>query len=87
MAYRTLEEIQLRKTQLREAIDREGQQIASTWSSLSARKEATTRGEYVANLLSYGVTAFDAFLAVRKLRRNYGGIMSLFGRKTGRSKR
>jgi len=81
MAYRTLEEIRLRKEQLREAIDREGQQISTTWSSLSARKEASTRGEYVANLISYGVTAFDAILAFRKLRRDYGGVMALLGRK------
>jgi len=84
MAYRTLEEIQLRKDQLREAIDREGQEISATWSSLSARKESTTRGEYVANLISYGVTAFDALLALRKLQRNYGGIMTLLGRKGGK---
>ena len=81
MAYRTLEEIRLRKEQLRDAIDRKEQKISTTWSSLSARKEANTRGEYVANLVSYGVTAFDALLTMRKLKRNYGGIMGLLGRK------
>lgn len=81
MAYRTLEEIRLRKEQLRQSIDQEGRQISTTWNRLSARKEANTRGEYVANLISYGVTAFDALLAVRKLRRNYGGIMALLGKK------
>ena len=87
MAYRTLEEIQLRKDQLREAIDRESKQIATTWSSLSARKESSTRGEYVANLVSYGVTAFDALMTMRKLKRNYGGIMGLLGRNAKSRKR
>lgn len=86
MAYRTLEEIQLRKAQLREAIDRENERIATTWSSLSARKESSTRGEYVANLVSYAVTAFDALMAVRRLKRNYGGIMGLLGRN-GKSRK
>ncbi|MBQ9667685.1 MAG: hypothetical protein IJV45_02910 [Prevotella sp.] len=86
MAYRTLEEIQLRKDQLREAIDRESRDISTTWSSLSARRESSTRGEYVANLVSYGVTAFDALMTMRKLKRNYGGIMGLLGR-SGKGKK
>lgn len=81
MAYRTLEEIRLRKEQIREAIDKENQTIGSSWNSLFVRREEVTRGEYLANLLSYGITAFDAIMTFRKLKRNYGGIMKLISRR------
>lgn len=81
MAYRTLEEIRLRKEKIREAIDKENLAIGSSWSSLFVRREETTRGEYLANLVSYGVTVFDAMMTLRKLKRNYGGIMKLISRR------
>lgn len=81
MAYRTLQEIRLRKEQIREAIDKENQAIGSSWNSLFVRREETTRGEYVAKVASYGITAFDAFMTFRKLKRNYGGIMKLISRR------
>lgn len=81
MAYRTLEEIRLRKEKIREAIDKENLAIGSSWNSLFVRREETTRGEYLANLVSYGVTVFDAMMTLRKLKRNYGGIMKLISRR------
>ena len=87
MAYRTLEEIRLRKEQLRGAIEHESSQISSTWNALAVRRDSTPRGEYIAHLISYGVNIIDAFLAVRKLRRNYGSILALLGGKKRKSKK
>ena len=83
--YRTLEEIRLRKEQLYEAIQKDSDEISKTWSQLFVSREDTTRSEYLTKMFSYGVTAFDAYMTVRKLRRNYGGLLSLIG--IGKSKR
>ena len=83
--YQTLEEIRLRKEQLYEALQQDSKQIGQTWNQLFVSRENTTRSEYIMKMLSYGVTAFDAYMTVRKLRRNYGGLLSLIG--IGKSKR
>ncbi|MBQ3631823.1 MAG: hypothetical protein II949_11365 [Prevotella sp.] len=83
--YQTLEEIRLRKEQLYEALQQDSKQIGQTWNQLFVSREDTTRSEYIMKMLSYGVTAFDAYMTVRKLRRNYGGLLSLIG--IGKSKR
>ena len=83
--YQTLEEIRLRKEQLYEALQQDSKQIGQTWNQLFVSREDTTRSEYIMKMLSYGVTAFDAYMTVRKLRRNYGGLFSLIG--IGKSKR
>ena len=77
--YQTLEEIRLRKEQLSQALQQDTKQIGQTWNQLFVSREDTTRSEYVMKMLSYGVTAFDAYMTVRKLRRNYGGLLSLIG--------
>lgn len=82
--YQTLEEIRLRKEQLYEALQQDSKQIGQTWNQLFVSREDTTRSEYIMKMLSYGVTAFDAYMTVRKLRRNYGGLLSLIG--IGKSK-
>lgn len=83
--YQTLEEIRLRKEQLYEALQQDSKQIGQTWNQLFVSREDTTRSEYIMKMLSYGVTVFDAYMTVRKLRRNYGGLLSLIG--IGKSKR
>ena len=83
--YQTLEEIRLRKEQLYEALQQDSKQIGQTWSQLFVSREETTRSEYLTKMFSYGVTAFDAYWTIRKLRRNYGGLLSLIG--IGKSKR
>ena len=77
--YQTLEEIRLRKEQLYEAIQNDGLEISKTWKQLFVSREDTSRTEYITKMFSYGVTAFDAYMTVRKLRRNYGSLLSLIG--------
>ena len=45
---------------------------------LATPKEANTKGELIANLVSNSITAIDAFILVRKLMKTYGW---LFGRR------
>lgn len=84
--YQTLEEIRLRKQQLYEALQQDSKQISQTWSQLFVSREDTPRSEYIMKMFSYGITAFDAYMTVRKLRRNYGSLLSLIGMGKGKRK-
>ena len=77
--YHTLADIQARKGELRNAIDKKGELIGTLWNGLFTPSKANTRGELVANLISNGITAFDTFMLVRKLMGKYGGLFK--GRK------
>ena len=77
-AYRTLEEIRLRKEQIYEGIQQDSRQFSTLWSQIFVKRSETSRGEFVASLIANSFTAVDAFLLVRKLLKNYRG---LFGKK------
>ena len=79
--YRTLEEIRQRKNELRRQIDRDNEHISQLWGSLFVKRKDTTTGQFVTNLLSHGAMMIDAFLLVRKLRRDYGGLIQSLRRK------
>lgn len=80
--YNSLEEIQLRKDQLAEAIEQEGEQIATLWGDLFKKREDSTKAEYVTSIITNSIAAIDAFLLVRKLVKNYSGLFSfLFPKK------
>ena len=79
--YRTLEQIRQRKEDLRRQIDRDSQHIEGLWGQLFVKREESTRGEFIANIISHSAMAIDAFLMVRKLRRDYGRLFSFLKRK------
>jgi hypothetical protein len=79
--YRTLEEIRQRKNELRRQIDRDNEHISQLWGSLFVKRQESTTGQFVTNLLSHGAMMIDAFLMVRKLRRDYGGVIQSLRRK------
>ena len=79
--YRTLEEIRQRKEELRLQIDRDNRKLETLWSRLFTKREESTKGEFIANIISHRAFAIDTFLMVRKLRRNYNGVLSFFSRK------
>ena len=79
--YRTLEEIRLRKNELRRQIDRDNERIGRLWGSLFVKRNESTTGQFVNGLLSHGALMIDAFLMVRKLRRDYSGVMQSLRRK------
>lgn len=85
--YKTLEEIRLRKEQLSNDIEADGEKIAAIWNELTHKKEDASKGEYIATLVSNSVTAIDAFLLMRKLMKNYSGVLKMFGLRRDRKKR
>ncbi len=76
--YTTLEDIQLRKDELKNSIQTSENKVSTLWHDLVAPQKPTSKGELIANLVSNSVTAIDAFLLVRKLMKSYS---FLFNRK------
>jgi hypothetical protein len=72
--FRSLEEIRMRKYDLRRRIDDDGKVIGQMWDSLFVRKDDSTRGQFISSIISHSAMAIDIFLAVRKLKKNYGDI-------------
>lgn len=79
-SYNTLEEIQLRRELLSNAIEHDRDIIAEKWDELFKTNENPTKGEYIATIISNSITAIDAFLLVRKLLNSYGGLSRIFSR-------
>ena len=73
--YKTIEEIQLRKSELNAEIQKSSQQIGELWHELFLPKKASSKGEFIANIISNSITAIDAFLLVKKLINNYGWLI------------
>lgn len=84
--YRTLEDIRQRKDELRRQLDRDTEHISHLWDSIFVKRSESTRGEFISSLISNSALAIDAFLMVRKLRRDYSSIASLFSRKKRKKK-
>lgn len=80
-AYRTLEEIRQRKDQLLDEMQQDNKQFTTLWNQLFIKSENSSRGDYIASIVTNSVTVIDLFLLYRKLRKNYGGLMALFGKK------
>ena len=73
--YKTIEEIQLRKSELNAEIQKSSQQIGDLWHELFLPKKASSKGEFIANIISNSITAIDAFLLVKKLINKYGWLI------------
>lgn len=78
--YRTLEEIRQRKDELLDQIQTDNKQFGTLWGELFVKRENSSKGDYIASLVTNSVTVIDLFLLYRKLKKNYGGILSLFGK-------
>ena len=78
--YRTLEEIRQRKDELLDQIQNDSKQFSTLWGELFVKRENSTKGDYIASLITNSVTVIDLFLLYRKLRKNYGSILGLFGK-------
>ena len=79
--YRTLEEIRQRKNELRIQLDRDSRTIEQLWGGLFVKRKDSTKGEFIASIISHSALAIDAFLMVRKLRKNHDGLFQFFKRK------
>ncbi len=83
-SYRTLADISQRKDELRREIDSDKLKMDQLWKGLFVKREDTTRGQFIANIISNSAIAIDAFLMVRKLKKNYNGLFQFFKRKKHR---
>ena len=78
--YRTLEDIQQRKQELRRQLDNRGEHISQLWSQVYMKREKSTKGQFISSVISNSALAIDAFLMLRKLRRDYKSVATLFKR-------
>lgn len=74
----TLDDIRQRKQLVEKELTAARDEVANHWHTLTKPQKPSSKGELVAAVISNSITAFDAFLLVRKLTRNY---RSLFGRR------
>ena len=81
--YRTLDEIRMRKDELLNELQQDNTKFTTLWNQVFLKREDNTKGEYITGLVSNGIVAFDTFLMIRKLMKNYG---FLFGKKNKRKK-
>lgn len=77
----TLEEITRHKEEISAELSKKGGDIHALWYSLATPKNASSKGELITNIISNSITAFDAFMLVRKLTRQYGHIFTRKRRK------
>lgn len=76
--YVSIEQMNMRKDQLREVIALEDKEIKRLWGQLTT--EDLSRGGQIAAFVSYGVMAYDAVKMLRKLKKGYGSLLNIFRR-------
>ncbi len=81
--YRTLDEIRMRKDELLNELQQDNTKFTTLWNQVFLKREDNTKADYITGLVSNGIVAFDTFLMIRKLMKNYG---FLFGKKNKRKK-
>ena len=79
-SYHTLEEIRQRKDELLEQLQNDSKQFSTLWHDLFFKNEETSKGDYIAKVITNSVTIIDLFLMYRKLKKNYGSLLGLFGK-------
>ena len=77
----TLEEIRERKDALLDEIQKDHDKVTTLWNQTFLKRDETSKGDYIASLVSNGFMALDAFLLVRKLMKGYGYLFGKSRRK------
>jgi hypothetical protein len=77
----TLDEIRERKDALLNEIQKDRDKVTSLWNQTFLKRDETSKGDYIASLVSNGFMALDAFLLVRKLMKGYGYLFGKSRRK------
>lgn len=73
----------MRKDELLNELQQDNTKFTTLWNQVFLKREDNTKAEYITGLVSNGIVAFDTFLMIRKLMKNYG---FLFGKKNKRKK-
>lgn len=79
--YNSLDDIARCKAEILEKRQEKGERIEKLWEKISAPQQPSSRGEMITGIISKGIVAFDTFLLVRKLSRQYGSFFSIFKKK------
>ena len=77
----TLDEIRERKEALLDEIQKDNEKFTTLWNQTFLKRDETSKGDYIAGLVSNGFMALDAFLLVRKLIKGYGYLFGKGKRK------
>ena len=77
----TLDEIRERKDALLDEIQTDSEKVTALWNDTFVKRDETSKGDYIASLVSNGFMALDAFLLVRKLMKGYGYLFGKSRRK------
>ena len=77
----TLDEIRERKDALLDELQKDKDKVSTLWNDTFLKRDETSKGDYIASLVSNGFMAVDAFLLVRKLMRGYGYLFGKGKRK------
>lgn len=80
-SFSTLDEIRERKDALLDEIQQDENKVVSLWNQTFLKREETSKGDYIAGLVSNGFMAVDAFLLARKLFKGYGFLFGKGKRK------
>ena len=81
--FRTLAKIRERKEELLDEIQKDSEKVTALWNDTFVKRDETSKGDYIASLVSNGFMAIDAFLLARKLIKGYG---YLFGKSKKKKK-
>ena len=79
--FRTLAKIRERKEELLEEIQKDSEKVTALWNDTFVKRDETSKGDYIASLVSNGFMAIDAFLLARKLVKGYGYLFGKSKRK------
>ena len=77
----TLDEIRERKDALLDEIQKDSDKVTALWNDTFVKRDETSKGDYIASLVSNGFMAIDAFLLARKLFKGYGYLFGKGKRK------
>ena len=77
----TLDEIRERKDALLDEIQKDSEKVTALWNDTFVKRDETSKGDYIASLVSNGFMAIDAFLLARKLFKGYGYLFGKGKRK------
>ena len=81
--FRTLAKIRERKEELLDEMQKDSEKVTALWNETFVKRDETSKGDYIASLVSNGFMAIDAFLLARKLIKGYG---YLFGKSKKKKK-
>lgn len=80
-SYRSLDDIARRKEELSAEMQRDNTKASALWGEVFVQRKDGNRSEFFSSVITNSITAIDAMLLVRKLVKNYGGLLGLKRKK------